>query len=106
MPGVRNDSINTVELDNCAVAESCLHLKFNSESSTIITEWGLVCDRAWMGKFTTSIQMLGLALGNLISGQLAERFVVKFMLYFWGIMGTVTNGLVIFSVNWEMYVVF
>lgn len=33
-------------------------------SSSIITEWNLVCDREWMANFSQMVLMIGVLIGN------------------------------------------
>ncbi|XP_053408530.1 organic cation/carnitine transporter 2-like [Mercenaria mercenaria] len=39
---------------------------------TVVSEWNLVCDRQWIVAFITSIQMVGVLLGSIIAGQMAD----------------------------------
>ncbi|XP_013792773.2 organic cation transporter protein-like isoform X1 [Limulus polyphemus] len=43
-------------------------------ASTIIDEWNLVCDKAWLQSVSTTISMAGVLVAVFISGQLADRF--------------------------------
>jgi len=53
---------------------SCITLKFDvSHSSSIVSEWGLVCDENWKSKATMSGFMFGVMVGALILGKLADR---------------------------------
>ncbi|KAM7537463.1 hypothetical protein Aperf_G00000062393 [Anoplocephala perfoliata] len=40
----------------------------------IINEWDLVCDRAWMGPFSTSMYMVGMLVGFVSGGLAGDRF--------------------------------
>ncbi|XP_005094574.2 solute carrier family 22 member 13-like [Aplysia californica] len=89
--------------ENCATWHSCSDIRFDPESSTIVSEWGLICDRAWLGPLTISIQMVGMTISSLLGGVLAERFGRKFSMYLWVWLGIVLNGVAVFSTSWEMY---
>ncbi|XP_076330883.1 organic cation transporter protein-like [Tachypleus tridentatus] len=43
-------------------------------TSTIVDEWNLVCDKAWLQSASTTISMAGVLVAVFISGQLADRF--------------------------------
>lgn len=42
---------------------------------TIISEWDLVCDKTWLKNLTQTIFMLGILVGNMVFGHLADRSV-------------------------------
>ncbi|CAH1226918.1 SLC22A4 [Branchiostoma lanceolatum] len=43
-------------------------------SSSVVTEFDLVCDRAWLRELAQAIYMLGVSFGAIISGALSDRF--------------------------------
>ncbi|XP_068116539.1 solute carrier family 22 member 6-B-like isoform X2 [Hyperolius riggenbachi] len=43
-------------------------------TSTIISEWDLVCDREWMKELAQSIYMAGVLVGAILYGPLADRY--------------------------------
>ncbi|XP_005098990.1 solute carrier family 22 member 5 [Aplysia californica] len=99
-------NLSSYEENVCQGLQSCSDIRFEPESSTIVTEWDLICDRQWLGSLTISIQMVGVTIGSLVTGQMAERFGRKSIMYLWVGLGVLLNGLAVFSVSWEMYVVF
>ena len=50
----------------CICRSSCVRLEFDtSSSSSIVSEWGLVCDENWRSKATMSGFMAGVMLGEI-----------------------------------------
>ncbi|XP_078617688.1 organic cation transporter protein-like isoform X1 [Branchiostoma floridae x Branchiostoma japonicum] len=43
-------------------------------SSSVVTEFDLVCDRAWLRELAQAMYMLGVSFGAIISGALSDRF--------------------------------
>ncbi|CAG7834817.1 unnamed protein product [Allacma fusca] len=50
-------------------------------NESIVSEWLLICDYAWVADFITSIQMVGMLAGDIISTYLADRIGRKQPLY-------------------------
>ncbi|CAH2268513.1 solute carrier family 22 member 12-like [Pararge aegeria] len=42
--------------------------------NTIITQWGLVCERTWMASFAQMVLQLGVLLGSVMFGFLSDRY--------------------------------
>lgn len=42
-------------------------------TSTIVTEWGLICDKKWMASFTQTMFQLGVLIGSVLFGMAADR---------------------------------
>ena len=67
------DSPNYSECPANAV-DHCQEITFDvADQSTIVSEWNLVCDRAWLGPLTMSVFMLGVMVGAFVMGTLADR---------------------------------
>ncbi len=55
------------------LVSSCSRLYFvDEDETTVVTEWTLVCDRAWLGPLTMSTFMAGVMTGALFLGGLAD----------------------------------
>ncbi|XP_012941881.2 solute carrier family 22 member 4 [Aplysia californica] len=93
----------TLDTDKCSQAESCSNMRFDPDSSTIVTEWSLVCDRAWLGSLIISIQMFGVMAGSFIAGQIGERYGRKKNMYLWDLILALTNIIAVFALDWKMY---
>ncbi|XP_077967854.1 organic cation transporter protein-like isoform X2 [Styela clava] len=72
---------------------------FEEGRSSIVTEWDLVCDRAWILPLITMLYMSGVLVGSLMGGSLSDRFGRKptflfgtlFMFVFLGLCGVSTS---------------
>ncbi|XP_012945108.1 solute carrier family 22 member 7-like [Aplysia californica] len=89
--------------DVCDVAKSCQNITFNPEASTLISEWGLICDKSWYVSVVISVQMAGLALGAFSGGYLSNRFGRKAVLYSLVALCGVTNFISVFSTSIVMF---
>lgn len=69
-----NETTN-VELSKCY--ENCEEYEYYQDvfESTLISEFGLICERAWMASFTQTVMMLGLVCGISIFGWISDRYV-------------------------------
>ena len=52
---------------------SCDNLTFSSDTSSIVSEWNLVCDQSWLAKASMSVLMMGFLVGALILGSTADK---------------------------------
>ena len=61
-------------MSRAGLASSCETLTFpaSSSESTVVSEWGLVCDRAWLAPLTMSLFMGGVIAGSLALGALSD----------------------------------
>uniref|UniRef100_A0A3B4AKM6 Major facilitator superfamily (MFS) profile domain-containing protein n=1 Tax=Periophthalmus magnuspinnatus TaxID=409849 RepID=A0A3B4AKM6_9GOBI len=75
-------------------------------TSTIITEWDLVCDDSWKNPLTSSINFCGVLAGSFVSGQLSDRFGRKVVLFASLALSNVTSFLQIFSPSWPVFCAF
>ncbi|CAB3239596.1 unnamed protein product [Arctia plantaginis] len=63
-----------VQLSKCY--ENCEEYEYYQDvfESTLISQFGLICDRAWMASFTQTAMMLGLVCGISLFGWISDRF--------------------------------
>lgn len=93
------------DTDECRLYDTCNDVQFTSEISTVVSEWHLVCSRAWISSLIISIQMFGVFLGSLLSGYFGDTFGRKRTMYLATLYHVVVNIIAIFSVSWQMFAV-
>ncbi|KAK3093609.1 hypothetical protein FSP39_018059 [Pinctada imbricata] len=68
-------AIRTKALCNVNISGSthaCPSTTFTSKMNTIVSEWNLVCDKKWIPATISTIQMSGVLISGLLSGQFAD----------------------------------
>uniref|UniRef100_A0A3Q3QYB5 Major facilitator superfamily (MFS) profile domain-containing protein n=1 Tax=Monopterus albus TaxID=43700 RepID=A0A3Q3QYB5_MONAL len=72
-------------------------------TSTIVSEWDLVCDNRWKKPMTSSVFFCGVLTGSFISGQLSDRYGRKIVLFVNTAVQAVFMFLQFFSPSWTMF---
>uniref|UniRef100_A0A8C6WH63 Si:dkey-166k12.1 n=1 Tax=Neogobius melanostomus TaxID=47308 RepID=A0A8C6WH63_9GOBI len=124
-PAVRNETsdytaliLNSSNQDSCSWSESslqrndsappqCVHgWVYSKETfhSSTVTEWDLVCENARLNSIGSSIYMLGLLVGSLIFGALADKYGRRLILLLSIALQTVFGVAVAFAPNFIVYV--
>uniref|UniRef100_A0AAY4BVI9 Major facilitator superfamily (MFS) profile domain-containing protein n=1 Tax=Denticeps clupeoides TaxID=299321 RepID=A0AAY4BVI9_9TELE len=88
--------------------EACLDgWEFSTDiySSTIVSEWNLVCDDAWKAPFTGTVFFSGVLTGSFISGMISDRYGRKVVFFATMVVQTVFTLLQTLSSSWEMFCV-
>ncbi|XP_076025171.1 organic cation/carnitine transporter 2-like [Genypterus blacodes] len=72
-------------------------------TSTITTEWDLVCDDSWKVPLTSSIFYCGFLLGSFITGQLSDRYGRKVVIFATTGVQLVFSSIQVFSPSWAVF---
>ncbi|XP_028917033.1 solute carrier family 22 member 8-like isoform X1 [Ornithorhynchus anatinus] len=75
-------------------------------TSTIVTEWDLVCESRKLKEMAQSVYMAGVLVGGIVSGTLSDRFGRKLILAAAYLMMAVTSTCTAFAPNLMAYIVF
>uniref|UniRef100_A0A8C9RBL3 Solute carrier family 22 member 6 n=1 Tax=Scleropages formosus TaxID=113540 RepID=A0A8C9RBL3_SCLFO len=74
-------------------------------TSTIATEWDLLCDKKSMSKATTTIFFVGVMIGAMVFGSLSDRFGRRNMLMLSYILGMIFGMASAFSKSYVMFAI-
>jgi hypothetical protein len=68
------ERLNSTDIVNSTCYSDCVKYKYISEfDHTIISEFGLICERAWLVNLTQTISMFGVFIGSMVFGFVADR---------------------------------
>ncbi|XP_072912007.1 solute carrier family 22 member 16 isoform X1 [Hemitrygon akajei] len=73
--------------------------------NSIVTDWNLVCDRAWLAKLSQPIFMLGVLLGAVAFGDIADRFGRRSILWFTSVAQFVFGVAVAFTNDYYSFII-
>lgn len=104
-----NDSLQEFGF-NCRLKSMCqsqlLRYKREGKFYSVVEQFDLLCDRKSYSALIISIQMMGLFLGTLAGGQLADSFGRKFILTLFVTFELAIGFASAFAPNWQSYAVF
>ncbi|XP_036407737.1 solute carrier family 22 member 4-like [Megalops cyprinoides] len=89
--------------------EACLDgWEFSTEryTSTIVSEWNLVCEDAWKAPFSVTVFFFGVLIGSFLSGQISDRYGRKLIFFATLALQTIASLLQAASNSWELFCVF
>ncbi|XP_029704042.1 solute carrier family 22 member 5-like [Takifugu rubripes] len=99
VPG-RDVNLTSLEQEGCL--DGWTYSK-ETYQSTIVTEFDLVCSNQWKAPLTSTIYLLGLLVGALITGPLSDRFGRKPVFCALMAVQAFCIMLQVFSVSWTMF---
>uniref|UniRef100_H3A2L6 Major facilitator superfamily (MFS) profile domain-containing protein n=1 Tax=Latimeria chalumnae TaxID=7897 RepID=H3A2L6_LATCH len=94
--------------DNDSSVEQCQHgwvYNHSQFSSTIATEWDLVCERKGMNQATATFFFVGLTLGSIFFGILSDKFGRKILILLAYILSLLFAVLSAFSTSYLMFAI-
>ncbi|XP_024121231.1 solute carrier family 22 member 5 isoform X2 [Oryzias melastigma] len=99
LPGV-DVNLSTVPTEACLDGWEYDHSVY---TSTIVSEWDLVCDNSWRNPMTSSVFFCGVLTGSFLSGQLSDRYGRKTVMFATIVIQTVATFIAAFSTSWAMF---
>ena len=90
----------------CSIEKKCHKVQFDAESSTVASEWTLICEEAWAQSAIISIQMTGVLVGACLGGFIGDRRGRRVTLYGHLLFMAIFNVVAIFSPSWQVFAFF
>ncbi|XP_026738656.1 solute carrier family 22 member 7-like [Trichoplusia ni] len=86
--------------------KDCVKYEYYTEfENTIISEWDLICERAWMANLTQTLCMAGVLIGSIFFGFVADRFGRRIALLIACVLQLVTGLIEPFSISYWMFTI-
>ena len=89
--------------DHCSIYSTCNNVSFLPGTSTVVTEWSLVCDQGWALNVIFTVQMVGVVLGAYLIGHLGDSVGQRASLYGMVKFYACVNVLAAACTSWEMF---
>lgn len=107
---IKNNTCNVEYIDNCRLQDgsSCKNFKFSKETftSTVATEFELVCSRSYINTFITLCYFFGFFIGAFSGGLLSDNF-GRMQAAIIGHVGTIITSIIAsYSTSWQMFAIF
>ncbi|XP_067666322.1 organic cation transporter protein-like [Haliotis asinina] len=104
LKALNSSNMSVVQEAECLPSgELCQGMMFSEEFTSILSEWGLMCSLSYIPNLITSLQMVGVLVGAVITGQLADMFGRKKMLFVEYALLLVVWFASAFANSWELY---
>lgn len=105
--GNMTDNITTSTLKMCTTrnGSKCTKFEFAQDMRTIVNEWELICDRAWIPATMLTIQIVFQLFGNFFAGQIADTIGRKIPFFSSIVVICLASIMCYFSVSWVMFTV-
>ncbi|KAJ1147821.1 hypothetical protein NDU88_000676 [Pleurodeles waltl] len=94
---------NASNLQSCRDGWVYDHSQF---TSTIATQWDLVCEQKWLNKASSTFFFIGVMVGAILNGYLSDRYGRRTMLLVCSVLTLVFEVTAAASVNYPMFAVF
>ncbi|XP_078503465.1 solute carrier family 22 member 7-like [Lissotriton helveticus] len=94
---------NATSLQSCQRGWEYDHSQF---TSTIATQWDLVCEQKWLNKASSTFFFIGVTVGGILNGYLSDRYGRRTILFVNYVQTVVFSMIAAASVNYPMFAVF
>lgn len=76
-----------VVAENMTCYKDCSKYVYHSDvmETTLISDFGLICERSWLASMTQTILMLGLVIGVSIFGWISDRYLIVFFFFLYSL---------------------
>ncbi|XP_078496728.1 solute carrier family 22 member 7-like [Lissotriton helveticus] len=94
---------------NNSTLQSCQHgwtYDHSQFTSTIATQWDLVCERKWLNQASATFFFIGVTVGSILIGYLSDRYGRRTMLLVTSVFALLSGMAAAASVNYLMFAVF
>ncbi|XP_064646532.1 solute carrier family 22 member 15-like [Lineus longissimus] len=100
LPLLANETLN-----KCPKQGVCENITFSDAYTSAVTEWGLVCTERYVPRLIISLMFVGLLIGALVGGQLADMYGRKWTLIASWILLMATHSFGALAHTWPLYAV-
>ncbi|XP_013421049.1 organic cation transporter protein [Lingula anatina] len=95
-----------VEINKCTKSGlPCNGHTFNTDFTSIVTEWDLICNRDFISDTISSLQMAGVLIGSLVFGQLGDAFGRKKVYFFALPFTSIVGAAQAFTNDWVQFAI-
>ena len=103
--------MNCLSLDMCSA--ECTSYKYNitlgslndEKFQSIVTDMGLICDKAWIVPFVWSLFSIGNAVGSLLGGPISDRLGRRRAIFYTNLCVIFGGFCAVFCTTWQLFAV-